>query len=150
MRIRAALVAVLGLLLIPAPAVASLENEQQQGKALVAQIRAGAKTCPTLTAEDLDHIGEYAMFRALGSTSLHQMGSARWAWMMGNGWRDMSRHDWQRLEQRMLGTSTGDDSGWSPVAIVDVTLGGVLLVAIAVLLVIRRPFRRPPASTTPA
>ena len=59
-------------LLIPAAASASLADEQTQGQNLIAQLQAGTKTCSALSAGDLDHIGEYVMFRALGSTILHQ------------------------------------------------------------------------------
>jgi hypothetical protein len=59
----------------------------------------------------------------------------------------MTRHDWQRLEHRLLGTSTANQGdGWSPVAIVAVTLGAVLLAALAILALIRRPFKRRPAT----
>lgn len=60
------------LLLIPATASAALVDEQRQGESLIAQLAAGTKTCRALSANDLDHIGEYVMFRALGSTALHQ------------------------------------------------------------------------------
>ena len=78
------------------------------------------------------------------------MGSGGWGWMMGDSWRSMSHQDWQRLESHMLGTSTDGGGGWSPLAIVAVTLDCVALVATVILLALRRPFRRPPASATHA
>lgn len=62
----------------------------------------------------------------------------------------MTRQDWQHLQQRLLGTTTAANSGggWSPVAIVAVTLGGVLLAALAIFALIRRPFRRTPAAAS--
>lgn len=201
-------------LAVPAAAQASLAGEERQGQDVIAQLRAGGKSCSDLSAEDFDHIGESVMLRALGSTGLHQtmnermslmmgaqgelrmhqvlgqryagcssnagggagyggmmgrgmmgpgtmggyyrsggwgamMGSRDWSWMMGGAWQNMSRQDWQRLQQRLLGTSAGssrDRGGWSPVAIIATTLGAVALVGLAVALAIRRPFRRPPAA----
>lgn len=79
------------------------------------------------------------------------MRSGDWDWMMGGGWRNMSRQDWQRLQQQWLGTSASSDGGWSPWAIIAVTLGSVLLVALAILALVRgRPPRRPPAQASPS
>ena len=215
MRTRLALITVGLALLIPAAARASLVDEQHQGQNLIAQLQAGTKTCRELSANDLDHIGEYVMFRALGSTTLHQamsdrmiamlgeqgetrmhqllgsryagctttsstatggygammdggpgggmiggyyntsggfaamMSSGSWSWMMGGAWQYMTRQDWQQLQHQLLGTPTNATSGngWSPLAIIAVTLAGVLLVSLAILAVIRHPFRRPPTAT---
>ncbi len=197
-------------LAVPAAARASLADEQRGGQDLIGQLRAGGQSCSDLSAEDFDHIGEYVMFRALGSTRLHRamndrmtlmmgaqgesrmhqllgqryagcdgntsggagyggmmgagmmgggyygpggwgamMGSGDWTWMMGGAWQNMTRQDWQRLQQRLLGTNAGSSrggGGWSPVAIVATALGAVALVGLALFLVIRRPFRRPPAA----
>jgi hypothetical protein len=209
MRLRLAVLTVFVMLVAPAAAWASLAGEQQQGRQLITQLQTGSKSCGDLSAEDFDHIGEYVMFRALGSTSAHQamndrmtamlgergesrmhqimgrryvgcgpgvagvagpgrmmgaggmmggyaggggltamMGSGDWSWMMGGAWQNMTRQDWQRLQRRLLGASAGRGSGWTPVAIVAVTLGGVLLIALAILALIRRPFRRPPAAAS--
>ena len=83
MRIRLALITIGLTLLLPATASASLAGEQQQGQNLIAQLQAGTKTCRDLSAGDLDHIGEYLMFRALGSTSLHQAMNDRMIAMLG-------------------------------------------------------------------
>jgi hypothetical protein len=196
------------MLVLPASAVASLADEQHEGEALIAQLQAGTKKCRDLSAEDFDHVGEYVMFRALGSISLHQamndrmtvmlgeqgesrmqqlmgkrytgcstgssgaagyggmmgagmmggyygsgglgamMESDDWSWMMGGGWRHMTRSDWQRLQQRLIGPTANDARGWSPLAIIAVTLGGVLLVGAVIVAVIRRPFSRPPAGAS--
>ena len=213
MRTRLALITIGLALLIPAAARASLAGEQQQGQNLIAQLQAGTTTCRALSATDLDHIGEYVMFRALGSTALHQamndrmivmlgeqgetrmhellgsryagcstssgaaggygtmmgggpgggmmggyyngnggfsamMSSGSWSWMMGGAWQHMTRQDWQHVQHQLLGTPAGTTggNGWSPLAIIAVTLAGVLLVSIAILAVIRRPFRRPPTA----
>ncbi|HET6865093.1 MAG TPA: hypothetical protein VFH80_04185 [Solirubrobacteraceae bacterium] len=207
MRVRLVLLTVSILLLAPASAFASLADEQRQGQQLVARLHAGTKTCGQLSGDDFDHIGEYVMFRALGSTSLHQamndrmtammgeqgesrmhqllglryagcsnssasagsggmmgqgmmggghygtggwgamMSSGDWSWMASGGWRNMTRQDWQHLRQRLLGTNASATSGgWSPAAIVALTIGAVLLVGLAIFLLARRPFRRPPAA----
>src|SRR5665811_1027166 len=80
---RLALITIALVLLIPAAASASLAGEQTQGQNLIAQLHAGAKTCSALSAGDLDHIGEYVMFRALGSTTLHQAMNDRMRAMLG-------------------------------------------------------------------
>lgn len=201
MRIRAALAVFALLVLIPASALASLANEQRQGGALAARVSAGAKSCTTLTADDLDLIGEYAMFRALGSTSVHRAlndrmtimlgadgetrmhqllgrryagcsragtqdgygmmgghvgagwgsmmgpaGRGGWGWMMSGSWRTMNRYDWRQLERRVLGAPAGAGGGWSPAAIVAVTVASVVLLSVLGVAVLRPPWRheRPP------
>jgi hypothetical protein len=205
MRIRLTLLAICALLLVPGAAHASLADEQRQGQDLIAQLPAGTRTCGDLSAEDFDHIGEYVMSQALGSTSLHQamndrmtqmmgarsesrmhellgqryagcnvaagaasgyggmmgsgmmggyydnggvgamMGSGEWSWMMRGAWQNMTRRDWQRVQQQLLGTSTTSSGGrWSPLAIIAATLGVVALAALAMVVVIRPHFRRPP------
>ena len=211
MRTRLALITIGLALLIPAVAQASLGGEQQQGQNLIAQLHAGTKTCRDLSANDLDHIGEYVMFRALGSTTQHQamnnrmiamlgeqgetrmhellgaryagctttgsaaggyrgmmggagmmggyysanggfgamMSSGDWSWMMGGAWQHTTRQDWQRLQHQLLGTNinTTGHHGWSTVAMMAAVLGGLVLVSLAIVAVIRRPFRRPPAAS---
>lgn len=71
------------LLLTPAAAGAALVGEQRQGQNLIAQLNAGTKTCSRLSADDLDHIGEYVMFKAVGSTIRHQAMNDRMTLMMG-------------------------------------------------------------------
>jgi hypothetical protein len=96
------------LLLIPAVATAALVDEQRQGQNLIAQLQAGTKTCNDLSAGDLDHIGEYVMFRALGSTSLHHAMNARMAAMMGEQ-AESRMH--QLLGARYAGCSTKGVAG---------------------------------------
>lgn len=84
MRIRLVFLAISMLLLIPAAAHASLAGEQRQGQDLVTQLQANMKTCRDLSADDFDHIGEYVMGRALGSTAAHQAMNERMTLMMGS------------------------------------------------------------------
>jgi hypothetical protein len=209
MRLRLLLLAIALVLLIPAAASASLADEQAQGQTRIAQLHAGT-TCSALSAGDLDHIGEYVMFQALGSTTVHQamnhrmramlgeqgetrmhqllgaryagcstrtsglagmmggsgmmggyaangginamMSSGDWSWMMGGAWQHMTRQDWQRHEQQLLGPGVGTmmNNSSSTIAIIAACLGALILVALAILAIIRRPFRRPPtAAPTP-
>jgi hypothetical protein len=207
--LRLSLITIALVLLIPAAASASLADEQTQGENLIGQLHAGTKTCSALSAADLDHIGEYVMIRALGSTAVHQamndrmrvmlgeqgetrmhellgaryvgcstrtggivggagmmsgsgmmdgyaasggigamMTSRDWSWMMGGAWRHMTRQDWQRRQHQLLGSGAGTlmNNGSSAIAIIAACLGAVILVALAILAIIRRPFRRPPTA----
>ena len=82
-RIRLITAIVAMLLLIPAAAGAALVDEQGQGQNLIAQLGAGTNTCSNLSADDLDHIGEYVMLKRLGSTEVHQAMNDRMVQMMG-------------------------------------------------------------------
>jgi len=83
-KVRVALIAVIVMLLAPASSWASLPDEQRQGQSVAGQLEAGAKSCDDLSVEDFDHIGEYVMGRALGSTTLHQAMNRRMRLMMGD------------------------------------------------------------------
>ena len=108
MRTRLAIITIGVALLIPAVARASLAAEQRQGQNLIAQLQSGDKTCPDLSAGDLDHIGEYVMFRALGSTARHQSMNDRMIAMLGE--QGESRMH-QLLGARYAGCSTTSASG---------------------------------------
>jgi hypothetical protein len=85
MRIRIALIPLTLLLIAPGAAFASLTGEQSQGSDLAAQLQSGVKTCRDLSADDLEHIGEYVMGRALGSTAAHEAMNERMRVMIGQG-----------------------------------------------------------------
>jgi hypothetical protein len=70
--------------------------------------------------------------------------------MTGGAWQHMSRQDWQRVQQNLLGASASTGGGWSALAIIAATLGGVLLAALVFLAVTRLPFRRPPTTASSA
>lgn len=93
---------ILAFLAIPATSQASLADEQRQGQQLITQLQAGAKTCGDLSADDLDHVGEYVMYSTVGSTGLHQAMNDRMTAMMGEP--DESRMH-QLLGQRYTGVS---------------------------------------------
>lgn len=217
MRTRLALLALTIMLVVPATAFASPADERRHGQQLIAQLQAKTRDCGQLSAEDFGHIGEYAMFHALGSTSLHQAMNERmtatigeqgetrmhellgqrytgchsgsgattgYGWMgpgmiggsgtiggysgngssgammnstdrsrmIGSAWQTTTRQDWQRLQQHVLRTSASTtaspDGGWHPLAIVAVTVATVLLAALAIFALIRRPFRRQPTAAS--
>jgi hypothetical protein len=83
MRIRIALISLTLLLLAPGAAFASLTGEESLGRDLAAQLQSGAKTCRDLSADDLEHIGEYVTGRALGSTGAHEAMNERMRVMIG-------------------------------------------------------------------
>jgi hypothetical protein len=59
------------------PALASIAAEQQAGRALAQQVQSGKRSCDSLSADDLDHIGEFVMARMIGSTPVHEAMNAR-------------------------------------------------------------------------
>lgn len=75
-------------------------------------------------------------------------GSGDWSWMIGGAWQNMTRPDWQRVQHQLLGTNSNTSNhGWSTAAMMAVVVGGILLVSLAIVAVIRRPLRRPPAAS---
>ena len=73
------------------------------------------------------------------------MSSRDYGWMMGGAWRNMSRQDWQRLQQQWLGTSATTSShglsGWAIAAIA--AAGTLLIAAVATLVLTHRPLQAP-------
>ena len=108
MLLRGVLVSLALVLLAPAVAFASLADEQRQGRDLITQLQSGATSCGDLSAEDFDHIGEYIMGRALGSTSAHQAMNERMRLMMGDQ-SEQRMH--QLMGERFAGCSGTNSSG---------------------------------------
>ncbi|HEX5619553.1 MAG TPA: hypothetical protein VFX51_14125 [Solirubrobacteraceae bacterium] len=78
------------------------------------------------------------------------MASADFAWMRGDGWRHMSRADWQRVASSWMGPGMmSRTDGWSTGAVLAVVLGGLALGGLAMYAVLRRPWR-PRRSPGPA
>ncbi|WP_187368730.1 hypothetical protein [Baekduia soli] len=90
--------------LASSPALASVAAEQQAGGALAQQVRSGARTCGSLSAEDLDQVGEFAMGRAVGSTAAHEAMDARMTAVMGAA-AESRMH--QVLGAQYVGCATG-------------------------------------------
>ncbi len=65
------------------PALASVAAEQQAGRALARQVQSGQRSCDSLSADDLDHIGEFVMGRMIGSTRTHEAMNARMIAVIG-------------------------------------------------------------------
>lgn len=101
---RAALVALTLVLFAPSTALASLADEQNQGRELAGQLRSGAKTCGDLSADDFEHIGEYVMGHMLGSTSAHQAMNDRMRLMMGDQGEERMH---QLIGKRFAGCANG-------------------------------------------
>jgi hypothetical protein len=67
------------------------------------------------------------------------MGSGDYSWMMGNGWRNMSRSDWQSLQRQWLGTTTPAANDHATLwKIATALLAAALLAAIAAAVLLRR------------
>jgi hypothetical protein len=97
------------LLVAPGTAFASLSDEQNQGRALVARLQSGDKSCGDLSSENFDHIGEYVMGRVLGSTRLHHAMNGRMRLVMGE---QAERRMHERMGARFAGcTGTFQRSG---------------------------------------
>ena len=79
------------------------------------------------------------------------MTSRDWSWMMGGAWQHMTRQDWQRRQQQLLGPGAGTmiNNRSSAIAIIAAGVAAVILIALAILAITRRPFKRPP-TTAPA
>jgi hypothetical protein len=107
--------------------------------------------CPTTTSGGSGMMGGGGM---MGGYYNHgglgaMITSSNWSWMMGGAWQHMTRQDWQRLQHQLLGTNINTTShhGWSMAAMMAAVLGGLVLVSLAIVTAIRRPFRRPPAAS---
>ena len=108
MAIRTAVVLLALLLIVPTTALASVADEQRQGRDLVAQLKSGAKTCKDLSAEDFDHVGEYVMGRMLGSTVAHEAMNDRMRAAMGDRFEGLMH---QRMGARFAGCGATGTAG---------------------------------------
>jgi hypothetical protein len=88
-------------------------------------------------------MGSYNSSGGLGST----ISSSDWNWMTRATWRKMTRQQWQHLQQQLVGTnaSTNNHRGWNTPEVIAATLGAALVAALAVILIVRGPSKRPPA-----
>lgn len=74
--------ALLLLFLVPS-ARASVEREEGQGQRLLREVHSGRLDCGSVAPSEFELIGEYAMGRALGSSSTHEAMNERMVRMMG-------------------------------------------------------------------
>jgi hypothetical protein len=75
--------ALCGLAVVPSSALASVASEQQAGQKLAEQVQTRDRSCKSLSANDLDHIGEFVMGRMIGSTAAHEAMNARMTQAVG-------------------------------------------------------------------
>ncbi len=64
--------------------MARIERRAEPGAGLVRAVQAGQRSCASLTGQNFELIGEYAMGQALGATKTHAAMNARMTQMMGN------------------------------------------------------------------
>lgn len=72
------------LLMVAAPASASLGAEVSAGRGVARQLQANKTSCDKLSDADFEHLGEYVMDRMVGSRSQHEAMNARMSSMMGS------------------------------------------------------------------
>lgn len=102
----ALILAALGL--AASPALASVAAEQAAGRALAQQVQSGRRSCDSLSADDLDHIGEFVMGRMIGSTTTHEAMNARMIAVIG---AESESRTHQVLGARFAGCTTSTRSG---------------------------------------
>lgn len=81
------------------------------------------------------------------------MNSRGYTWMHDGTWQHMSRTEWRHVGASWMGAGMmggGHHDGWSTGAMVAWMLGGLLLIALIVALVVVRPWRRRPVPPTGA
>jgi hypothetical protein len=93
-----------------APTFASV-SEEQQGAQILNTIHAGKLKASGLSSSQYEHVGEYLMGRALGSTQLHERMNTLMDEMMGSGAGDQM-HTY--LGERYLGKSVEATSKNAP------------------------------------
>jgi hypothetical protein len=97
-----ALVAVIGA---PASAPASPADQVAAGREVAQRLQAGATSCNTLSDDDFEHLGEYAMERMLASRAAHRAMNDRMTAMMGDA--DTERMH-ELMGRRYAGCGTQD------------------------------------------
>jgi hypothetical protein len=109
-------IAVIVMLVAAATSWASLADEQRPGHDLAAQLQSGAKSCRELSGDVFDHLGEYVMGRALGSTTVHRAMNDRMRPMLGaRGEQRMHELMGQRFAGCLNGsTAAGAGTGMGP------------------------------------
>jgi hypothetical protein len=94
----AVLAAFLGMAV--SPGFASTATEQREGELLFQQLQAGTKRCSTLTPDQFERIGEFAMGRMVGSTARHSEMNAQMRSMMGESGEEQAH---QRMGHQFAG-----------------------------------------------
>lgn len=71
------------LAMTAATASASTAQEEREGSTILRELEGGTLECSEASAEDFEHVGDYAMGRMVGSTSGHEAMDAAMTRMMG-------------------------------------------------------------------
>lgn len=79
------LAVVVGVLVLPSLAGASVTQEEQAGSRLLGELESGKLRCAEVSGSDFDHIGEYVMGRMFGSPRAHEAMNNMMSTMMGSG-----------------------------------------------------------------
>jgi hypothetical protein len=69
---------------LAAPAWASVTSEQQEGAQILSAIHAGKLKSTSLSSSQYEHVGEYLMGQALGTTASHERMNTLMGQMMGS------------------------------------------------------------------
>jgi hypothetical protein len=95
-------------LVLAVPASASVTSEQQEGAQTLSAVHAGKLKGTSLSNSQYEHVGEYLMGQALGSTAAHERMNSLADQMMGSAAVDQMH---VYLGERYLGKSTAQLSG---------------------------------------
>jgi hypothetical protein len=98
-------------LVLAAPAWASVAAEQQQGSQILSAIHAGSLKGKGLSSSQYEHVGEYLMGQALGSTAAHERMNTLMDQMMGSAAADQMH---LYLGERYLGKSVQISGRYAP------------------------------------
>ena len=104
----AALVIVLAIA-ASTPAVASAASEQQQGAQVLSEVQAGKLQGRNVTSTQYQHVGQYLMGRALGSTQRYEAMDSLMDRMMG---QSVSDQMYQYMGEHYLGKSVAPNSSY--------------------------------------
>ncbi len=79
------LAVVVGVLVLPSLAGASVTQEEQAGSRVLGELESGKLRCAEVSGSDFDHVGEYVMGRMFGSPRAHEAMNNMMSTMMGPG-----------------------------------------------------------------
>ena len=77
------LAVVVGVLVLPSLAGASVTQEEQTGSRVLGELESGKLRCAEVSGSDFDHVGEYVMGRMFGSPRAHEAMNNMMSTMMG-------------------------------------------------------------------
>ena len=95
------------------PGVASTASEEQRGAALVKALNAGDRSCSSLSADDLESVGEYAMGLNFATVAQHDAMNAHMRSMMGTRGEQLA-HQAMGRAYTGCGTSSQRSGAYGP------------------------------------